>query len=111
MQRLCLTLDLRPDPSLISEYIRLHQQVWPEVQASIRNAGVLDMQIYRHGNHLFMIMDTDDDFTLERKAAMDAANPKVIEWETWMGKFQQVSEAEDPTKRWQVTEKVFQLNS
>jgi L-rhamnose mutarotase len=110
MQRLCLALDLRPDPTLIAEYIRLHRQVWPEVRKSIYDAGVIDMQIYQYGHHLFMIMDTDDGFTLERKAAMDAANPKVIEWETLMGRFQQVDESGDPTKRWQVLEKVFQLD-
>ncbi len=109
MQRFCLALDLRPNPMLIAEYIRLHQQVWPEIRSSIYDAGVIDMQIYRSGNQLFMIMDAHDDFTLERKAAMDAANPKVIEWETLMGKFQQVDESGDPTKRWQVLEKVFQL--
>lgn len=109
MQRYCFALDLRPDPILIAEYIRLHEEVWPEIQKSIRDAGVLDMQIYRLGNRLFMIMDTLDDFMLERKAAMDAANPKVIEWETLMGTFQQVDAAGDPTRRWQLMEKIFQL--
>jgi L-rhamnose mutarotase len=109
VQRYCFALDLRPDPILIAEYIRLHEEVWPEIQKSIRDAGVLDMQIYRLGNRLFMIMDTLDDFMLERKAAMDAANPKVIEWETLMGTFQQVDAAGDPTRRWQLMEKIFQL--
>ncbi|ADV83432.1 L-rhamnose mutarotase [Terriglobus saanensis] len=109
MQRYCFVLDLRPDPVLIAEYIRLHQGVWPEIRESIREAGVLDMQIYRLGDRLFMIMDTLDDFTLERKAALDAANPKVIEWETLMGTFQQVDAAGDLTRRWQLMDKIFQL--
>lgn len=102
-------LDLRPDPVLIAEYIRLHREVWPEIQASIRNAGVLDMQIYHADNRLFMIMDTEDDFSLERKAKMDAANPRVLEWETLMGRFQQVDTGADPTTRWIELTKVFQL--
>lgn len=109
MQRYCLALDLRPDPVLIAEYIRLHKDVWPEIRQSIRDAGVLDMQIYRLGESLFMIMDTVDDFTMERKAAMDAANPKVIEWELLMGTYQQVDDAGDPTQRWQLMDKIFQL--
>lgn len=109
MQRYCLALDLRPDPVLIAEYIRLHQEVWPEIRKSIRDAGVLDMQIYRMGSRLFMIMETADDFTMERKVAMDAANPKVIEWETLMGSYQQVDDAGDPTQRWQLMDKIFQL--
>lgn len=109
MQRYCFSLDLRPDPELIAEYVRLHQQVWPEVKESIRNAGVLDMQLYRLGNRLFMIMDTSDSFTLEQKAAMDAGNPRVMEWETLMGKYQEVDEAGDPTRRWQLMENIFHL--
>lgn len=109
MQRFCLTLDLRPDPDLIAQYVEHHRAVWPEIQQSIRDAGVLDMQIYSSGNRLFMIMDTSDDFTLERKAAMDAANPKVLEWERLMGRFQQVDQSADPTTRWVRMHKVFQL--
>lgn len=104
-------LDLRPDPALIAEYIRLHREVWPEIQASIRDAGVVDMQIYNAGNRLFMIMDTQDDFSLEQKSKMDAANPKVLEWETLMGRFQQVDTGADPTRRWVELTKVFQLTS
>jgi len=93
----------------MAEYVRLHREVWPEIQKSIRDAGILDMQIYKRDHHLFMIMDTSEEFTLERKATMDAANPKVVEWETLMGKFQEVDESGDPTRRWQVMDKVFQL--
>ena len=38
---------------------------------------------------MFMILEVDESFTFERKAAMDAANPKVQEWEALMWKFQQ----------------------
>ncbi|MGI4758866.1 MAG: L-rhamnose mutarotase [Janthinobacterium lividum] len=109
MRRFCLMLDLRPDAALIEEYIAYHQAVWPEIQASIRDAGVLDMQIYNAGNRLFMIMDTADDFTLQKKAAMDAANPKVLEWETLMGRFQQVDVDANPTTRWIELTQIFQL--
>ncbi len=109
MQRFCLTLDLRPDDTLIAEYLAYHRAVWPEIQESIRDAGVLDMQIYRLGKRLFMIMDASDDFTFERKAAMDRANPKVMEWEALMGRFQDVGEGSDPVARWQPMEKIFQL--
>ena len=110
MRRFCLMLDLRLDPALIAEYIEHHKAVWPEVIESLRVAGVLDMQIYNQGNHLFMIMDTDDEFTLARKAEMDAANPKVLEWERLMGRFQQVDLQADPTTRWVELTKVFQLS-
>ncbi len=109
MRRFCMMLDLRPDPALIEEYIAYHKAVWPEILRSIHDAGVLDMQIYNTGNRLFMILDATDDFTLENKAAMDAANPKVLEWEALMGRFQQVDAEANPTTRWIEMTKVFQL--
>ncbi len=104
-----MMLDLRPDPALIAEYIKYHGAVWPEVLSSIRDAGVLDMQIYNSGNRLFMIMDTEDDFSLQHKAAMDAANANVLKWENLMGRFQQVDPGSNPTTRWVELTKVFQL--
>ena len=40
---------------------------------------------------LCMMMDTDESFSFERKARMDAANPQVQEWEALMAKFQDAS--------------------
>jgi L-rhamnose mutarotase len=109
MHRYCLTLELRPDAKLMEEYIGYHKAVWPEIQQSIRDAGVLDMQIFELGARLFMIMDTDDGFSFERKAEMDRTNPRVQEWEALMARFQDVGADSDPTKKWRRMEKIFQL--
>lgn len=109
MQRFCLTLAMYPDPALIAEYRDRHRHVWPEVLQSLRDAGVVDMQIYLHSNRLFMVMDTTDDFTLERKAAMDRANPGVMQWEREMAKFQQADPDTDASGRWERMECVFHL--
>jgi L-rhamnose mutarotase len=109
MPRYCLTLDLQNDPSKIAEYKRHHEKIWPEVRDSLYAAGIKDMEIYLAGTHLFMIMDVTDDFSFERKAQMDSANPKVLEWEKLMGNFQAVPKGADPVKRWTVMERVFDL--
>lgn len=109
MQRFCFTLDLRPNQKLIDEYVEHHKFGRPEIHHSIRSAGVLDMQIFLLGNRLFMIIDTTDDFTLEAKAAMDKANPAVMEWEQLMARYQDVDPAGNPTSRWQPMQKIFQL--
>jgi L-rhamnose mutarotase len=109
MQRFCLTLDLRRDPDLIAEYIAYHEDVWPEIHKSIRDAGVVDMQLYELDGRLFMIMDTADGFSFERKARMDAANPRVQEWEALMAKFQDVGGDADPSAKWKPMRKIFQL--
>ena len=111
MQRFCLTLNLYPDQALIDEYIERHRHVWPEVLRSLRDAGVLDMKIYQHGNLLMMIMDTTDDFTIERKAVIDRANPVVMRWEEEMAKYQVGDPDSDASGRWQQMQQVFALNA
>jgi L-rhamnose mutarotase len=76
MKRYCLALDLVNDPALIAEYEDYHENVWPEIKESISTSGITDMEIYRFGNRLFMIMDTDANFSFDHKGAMDAINPK-----------------------------------
>jgi L-rhamnose mutarotase len=56
-----------------------------------------------------MIMEVDDMFSFERKAAMDADNPKVQEWEQLMWKFQQSMPFAKPGEKWVLMDKIFQL--
>ena len=110
MKRYCLTVDLKDDAELIAEYEVYHREVWPEIKKSILDSGITNMEIYRFDNHLFMIMETDDSFTFERKAAMDAANAKVQEWEQLMWKFQQPLKNAKPGEKWVLMDEVFKLN-
>lgn len=110
MKRYCLALDLIDDQSLITEYERHHQAVWPEIKASILNSGILTMEIYRIQNRLFMIMETEDDFSFEEKAKADAANPKVQEWENLMWKYQEALPNTPKGEKWQLMDKIFELN-
>lgn len=109
MKRYCLALDLVNDPALIAEYEAYHQNVWPEIKASISTSGITDMEIYRFGNRLFMIMETDDSFSFERKAAIDAGNIKVDEWETLMWKYQLAIPGALPGEKWVLMERIFKL--
>ena len=109
MKRYCLALDLKNDPSLISEYEEWHRKVWPEIEKSILDSGIINLEIYRVDERMFMIMEADDSFTFEQKAAMDAANPKVQEWETLMWRFQQAIPGSRPGEKWRVMEKIYDL--
>ena len=110
MARHCLALDLKDEPQLIQEYITYHQNVWPEVLQSLSESGILNMEIYNTGNRLFMIIETNDDFSFERKAAMDATNPKVQDWEELMWKYQQALPGAKPGEKWIRMEKVLTFN-
>jgi L-rhamnose mutarotase len=109
MKRYCLALDLKDDPALIAEYELHHDNIWPEIVQSIRSSGIDVLDIYRTGNRLFMIMETNDQYSPEEKAKADAANPKVQEWETLMWKFQQALPWAKPGEKWIVMEKIFGL--
>ncbi|MEP7256024.1 MAG: L-rhamnose mutarotase [Ferruginibacter sp.] len=111
MNKYCLALDLVDDPALMEEYEYWHkaENCWPEIKKSILGAGITQMEIYRTGNRLFMIMETDDSFDGANKAAMDAADPKVQEWEKLMWKFQQSLPWAKEGEKWIAMNKIFQL--
>lgn len=109
MKRYCLALDLKNDPQLIAEYEKYHEKIWDEITKSIIDSGILDMEIYRLGNRLFMIMETEDNFSFEAKSKADADNPKVQEWETLMWKYQQALPMAKEGEKWILMDKIFKL--
>jgi len=109
MQKYCLTVDLKDDAELIAEYEKYHTAIWPEIYESITGAGITNMEIYRNDNRLFMIMETDDTFSFEKKSAMDATNPKVQEWENLMWNYQQPLKNAAKGEKWVLMNKIFQL--
>ncbi|NGM63660.1 L-rhamnose mutarotase [Sphingobacterium sp. SGR-19] len=109
MKRYALALDLVNDPELIAEYEVYHRAVWPEIRSSIKDTGVQEMVIYRFANRLFMVLDVNNEFSFEKKDEMDAANPKVQEWETLMWKYQQALPGAKPGEKWVLMDKIFEL--
>jgi L-rhamnose mutarotase len=109
MKRFCLALDLKDDPALIKKYEEYHKDVWPEIIKSIKEAGIEVLDIYRTGNRMFMIIEANENFSFEKKAAMDAANPKVQEWEKLMWSFQQALPWAKPGEKWVLMERIYSL--
>jgi L-rhamnose mutarotase len=110
MKKYCLALDLKNDAALVAEYEAYHRTVWPEILQSIREAGIDQMEIYRTGNRLFMIMEVKDEFSFEKKATADAANDKVQQWEQLMWKYQQGLPGSKPGEKWVLMEKIFSIS-
>jgi len=110
MTRYCLTLDLKNDPELISQYEQFHKEVWPEIISSIKDSGITHMQIYRYDTRLFMIMEVTDSFSFEKKQQADNANAKVQEWEELMWKYQQALPGSAAGEKWKLMDKIFDLN-
>ena len=108
-QKYGLALDLIDNPQLIAEYKAYHQKVWPEIIKSIKDSGITVLDIYCVGNRMFMTIEANEDFSFEKKSAMDANNPKVQEWEELMWKFQQALPWAKPGEKWMLMEKIFEL--
>ena len=85
--------------------------VRPAVTRSIKDAGVLDMEIYLTGNRMFMLMEVEDSFSFEKKARMDEENKEVQEWEELMWNFQQALPWAKNGEKWLRMEKIFKLDN
>jgi L-rhamnose mutarotase len=107
MKRYCLACDLKDDISVINKYDEYHKKVWPEIKDSLQQSGILEMEIYRTGNRLFMIIHVEKNFSFEKKAAMDLANPVVQKWESLMSEFQSQIPWAQPEVKWVVMHRVF----
>jgi L-rhamnose mutarotase len=110
MKKYALTIDLKDSPELIAEYIRLHQQVWPEVQNTIIEAGIHMMEIYHAGTRLFMLIESDDKFSWENKKNLDDASHYVQEWEQLMNRFQQPLPDVAQGEKWLQMRSIFKLS-
>jgi len=109
MKRYCFALDLINNPELISEYIKYHEKIWPEITDSIKSSGIEKLDIYLTGNRLFMNMEVNDSFSFEKKTAMDLDNPIVQEWERLMWKYQQALPWAKKDEKWILMDHIYQL--
>ncbi|HVG14066.1 MAG TPA: L-rhamnose mutarotase [Chitinophagaceae bacterium] len=109
MTRYCLTLNLKNDPILIQQYEEHHKAVWPEIIESIKDAGIVGMQIYRYETRLIMLMEVADSFNFENKVAADSKNSKVQEWERLMWNYQEALPGVAKGEKWMLMNKIFEL--
>lgn len=111
-KRYCKTLRLYDDPALIEKYKKAHGigQVWPEISQGMKEVGIMDMEIYIHGNTLFMIMDTIPGFDHEKAMKILSNKPRQSEWEKHMSQFQKTTSDTSADEKWQLMERIFELD-
>lgn len=107
MKRYCQTLTLVDNPELVERYIDVHRHVWPEIIDGQHQVGIIQMQIYRAGSHLFMLVDTIDTFDWDRDMARLATLPRQAEWEAYVSQFQGCDANATSAEKWQRIEMVF----
>ena len=105
-ERFCFALDLVDDAELIAAYEAWHApgKVWPAVLDDLQAQGVVDMEIWRTGERVLMIVTASDDFPRPR-----AAEPAVAEWELLMSRFQRPLPQAGPGRKWAPMTRIFAL--
>jgi len=78
-QRSAFVLRVRPEK--IDEYVEAHKDVWPEMLAALREAGIRNYTIFRHGNEVFGYFESDD---LEAAAAYMEGQEVNARWQDAM---------------------------
>jgi L-rhamnose mutarotase len=108
--RYALALDLVDDAERISEYEKAHQSIWPEVREHLLQHGVVDMEIYRLGTRLFMVMEVDDaQYDADTMAAASLANPAIANWEALMWRYQTPTPWTPAGEKWVPMQRIFKL--
>ena len=101
-QRSAFVLQVRPDK--IDEYVEAHRNVWPDMLAALRDAGVRNYTIFRSGNKVFGYFESDD---LESAAMYMEAQEVNTRWQDTMAGLleERVPDAGPPT-----LEEIFRLD-
>ena len=108
-RRYCRALDLVDDPQLIADYERYHREIWPEITGHLRLYRIAEMEIYRLGTRLMMVMETTEDFDNEEFARRSLADPKVYEWEALMWRYQRPTPWTPAGEKWVAMTRIFSL--
>ena len=83
-------LEVRPGYEV--EYLKRHDEIWPEMLEALREAGIRNYNIFRHGLTLFGFFETDD---LEATKAYLRQSEVDKRWGAWMAPIMKIEI--DPT--------------
>ena len=68
-------------PEKLPEYIRRHNEIWPEMKEALHQAGIRNYTIWNVGNELFGYYECD---SIAAAARVQAESPVVNRWNEYM---------------------------
>ena len=71
----------RIKPGCKAEYIRRHDEIWPEMKALLREAGIRNYTIWCQGDVLFGYYECD---SVAEAGRIQAQSPVVARWNEYM---------------------------
>ncbi|KAL0488679.1 hypothetical protein AKO1_008825 [Acrasis kona] len=109
--RIGMTLDVKKDG--LEEYKRHHQNVWPEVEKALKEAGLSNLSIFVLGTRMFYYAE----FNYEKDAESEFADamaaysnkPRIKEWEELQHKYQSQLEGSSGDVWWQKCTEIYHL--
>lgn len=105
-----LTASLVADTVLQREYMHDHHvqfKEWPEVAQGFCNAGFQQLLVFRNGRQLLLVISIPADKTLdELNPETEENNPRMVEWNHRMSKYQEGIEGTKPGETWVYLDKV-----
>lgn len=90
LRRYVRIMDLRDDPATLAAYDRAHMvgQTPVEIVAAQHRHGIAEMEIFRAGNRLVMLMDVTDAFDPDGLDAERAVQDVIDRWHLRMAEYQ-----------------------
>ncbi len=79
MQRIAFLMKLQAGQEL--EYVRRHAEIWPEMVATLKQAGIRNYSIFRNGLQLIGYLEVEDFKYMTKFLAHD---PTAARWEETM---------------------------
>lgn len=68
-------------PGKHAEYVRRHDEIWPEMTTVLNEAGIRNYTIWTDGDDLFGYYECD---SVEKAAAIQAGSPVVDRWNIYL---------------------------
>jgi L-rhamnose mutarotase len=94
-------------PGKIDEYIRRHNEIWPEMIEVLKEAGIVNYTIWNVGNEVFGYYECEKG--ADYAARVQAESPVVDRWNEYM-KDVLIMEMDPLTGAQPLLRKVFELN-
>lgn len=94
-------------PGMIEEYIRRHNEIWPEMIEVLKEAGIVNYTIWNVGNEVFGYYECEKG--ADYAARIQAESPIVDHWNEYM-KDVLIMEMDPITGAQPLLKKVFELD-
>lgn len=105
-----LTANLVADTAMQREYMHYHEvqfEEWPEVAQGFCNADFQQLLVFRNGRQLLLVISIPANKTLdELNPKTEENNPRVVEWNKIMSKYQEGIEGTKPGESWVFLDKI-----